>query len=523
MNNKLFSIFLIFTAVVCGALVMVIEVVGSRVIGPFFGISLFVWTSLIAVTMISLGGGYMIGGMLSDRTKSPDLLYTLIGLAGLLTMVIPYIKIPILKSCISLGLRGGAFAGSLVLFAPCLTILGCVSPFVIKLAIRELDRVGRTVGFYYAFSTLGSVAGTILTGFVLIVYLSVNNIFFLVGLLLIFLAAIYFLSFRRNYIVATLVLPLLAVPLMAPPAVDSKVLKDGQILQVIDKASSLYGRIKIIDKHQGSQTIRQMTIDGLLQGRIDIHNGLSLAAYAYPLQYIPRTLSPYGKQCLVIGLGTGAVPRWYMKQGVNTDVVDIDPTVVKMAVNHFDYPAGENVIIEDARYFLNKVDKKYDYIILDVFNGDVTPSYLLSKETFSLAKQHLKGNGVFAMNMIGSLNNDAVMTASVIKTVESVFDKTLIMPLFNTHKSDAIGNIIIFAYSSNVTVPEQFHVPPASIHPRARFQVSYALQNRYFPPKVPEAVILTDEYNPMDYADMAFRERIRQELLAKSDLDILLD
>jgi len=468
----------------------------------------------------------MLGGILSDRTKSPDLLYSLIGLAGLLSMVIPYIKIPILKSCISLGLRGGAFAGSIALFAPCLTILGCVSPFVIKLATRELERVGRTVGFYYAFSTLGSVAGTILTGFVLIVYLSVNNIFFVVGLLLIFLTAIYFLIFRRNYIVATLVLLLIAVPLllMAPHSVDSKVVKDGQILQVIDKASSMYGRIKIIDKHQGNQTIRQMTIDGFLQGRIDLSNGLSVAAYAYPMQYIPRILNPYGKQCLVIGLGIGVVPRWYMKQGVNTDVVDIDPTVIKMAVDYFAYPAGENVNIEDARYFLNKVDKKYDYIILDVFNGDVTPSYLLSKETFSLVRQHMTDNGVFTMNMVGSLNKDAVMTASVIKTIESVFDKTLIMPLFNTHKSDAIGNIIIFAYSSSVTAPMQFHVPSsAAIHPRARFQVSYALQNRYYSPNVADAVILTDEYNPMDYADMAFKEKIRQELLAKSDLDILLD
>ena len=138
--------FLIGTATTCGMLIMVIEILGSRVIGPFFGVSLYVWTSLIAVTMIALATGYMIGGILSDRAKSPDILYILIGVAGASTLIIPYVKIPVLKLCLAFGLRSGAFAGSMILFSPTLTLLGCVSPFLIKLAAREVSTVGRTVG-----------------------------------------------------------------------------------------------------------------------------------------------------------------------------------------------------------------------------------------------------------------------------------------------------------------------------------------------------------------------------------------
>jgi hypothetical protein len=89
METSVSRLFLIVTALTCGTLIMVIEVLGSRVIGPFFGVSLFVWTSLIAVTMIALAAGYMIGGILSDRAKSPDILYILIGLAGAFTLAIP--------------------------------------------------------------------------------------------------------------------------------------------------------------------------------------------------------------------------------------------------------------------------------------------------------------------------------------------------------------------------------------------------------------------------------------------------
>ena len=82
---------------------MVIEVMGSRVVGPFFGVSLFVWTSLIAVTLVALALGYGFGGYLADRYSSPKYLYIIIMIAGVLTLLVPVLQAPVLKMCVPLG------------------------------------------------------------------------------------------------------------------------------------------------------------------------------------------------------------------------------------------------------------------------------------------------------------------------------------------------------------------------------------------------------------------------------------
>jgi hypothetical protein len=149
-HSAWFVFFLIVTALLCGSLVMVIEILGSRVIGPFFGVSLFVWTSLITVTLIALAAGYAAGGILSDRKRSPDYLYGIILLAGLFTLLVPALRAPVLRATLPLGLRGGALASALMLFGPSLFLLGCVSPYLIKVAAREMENIGRTVGIFYA-------------------------------------------------------------------------------------------------------------------------------------------------------------------------------------------------------------------------------------------------------------------------------------------------------------------------------------------------------------------------------------
>lgn len=514
--------FLIVTAITCGMLIMVIEVLGSRVIGPFFGVSLYVWTSLIAVTMVALATGYMIGGILSDRAKSADILYLLIGTAGILTLIIPYIKIPAMTLCLAFGLRCGAFAGSMLLFFPTLTLLGCVSPFLIKLATREASNLGRTVGSFYALSTLGSVLGTVLTGFIFIAYIGVNNIFFLVGFLLVGLAVSYFTFIRGKIAAVAILLPILMLPLVAPTSVASKISKNGSIITILGRTDSAYGNIKVLDVDDGNRTTRKMAIDGLLQGEVDINNGLSLVGYPYLLQHVPVAYNPAGRSCLVIGLGAGIVPRWYMTQGIETDVVDIDPAVVEMSSKYFNYPAGDQVIIEDARYFLGKGKKKYDYIIIDVFNGDVTPSHILSREAFILIKNRLTDNGIFAMNFVGSLGDNQTMTASVIKTLETVFGKTVIMPLFYPKKGQAFGNIAIFAHSAELQTPKQISVLPWKIHPAAQYSVFSALRSNYSLPEHSGAMILTDEYNPMDFYDLELKEKVRKLILDQNDWDILL-
>jgi len=280
---------------------MVIEVLGSRVVGPFFGVSLFVWTSLITVTLLALAGGYAIGGMMADRFQRPSYLFGIILLAGVLTLFIPILKGPILKACLPLGLRGGAFASTLILFGPVLLLLGCVSPYLVKLAAHELKNLGRVVGGLYALSTIGSTVGTVLTGFVLIAYLSVDQIFALTGGLLMALASIYFVFFQRRWwVLVVLVLPFL---LYQPQHVVSRTMEDGTKVDLVHREDNYYGDIKVVDYSFGKTHHREMIIDGMLQGGIDLADNQSVYEYSYFMQFLPFMLVPEGKRCLMIGLG----------------------------------------------------------------------------------------------------------------------------------------------------------------------------------------------------------------------------
>lgn len=515
--------YLLLTAILCGGLIMVIEVLGSRIIGPFFGVSLFVWTSLIAVTLIALATGYAVGGLLADRYPSADALYSIIITAALFTLLIPWLTTPVLALTLPLGLRAGAFVSTTLLFGPSLLLLGCVSPYLVKVATREMTNLGRTVGGFYALSTLGSVIGTVLTGFILIAYVSVSDIFYGIGTILLLIGIGYFALFRRSFPAATL---LLILPLMGiahdSDAISSKMMSNGTRVTRVAEVESFYGSLKVLDYSGGGNHTRELVIDGLIQGGIDMRDGLSAYPYPYFLELIPRALLPEGKTALVIGVGAGILPRWYQQQGITTAAVDIDPEVIGMARDWFNFDFSGELHIEDARYFLTSHETTYDYLLLDVFSGDITPGYLLSREAVSLFKRRLTEKGVLGINLVGSLIHEPLMTASVVKTLRSQFEQVEIYPTFDPAQGDGSGNIILMAYNGS---PRQVNWQALKQGPINRFARKEVLDNLgrqfHFPATTP-ALILTDDYNPIDFYDSWLREKVRQQILASTDLEMLL-
>ena len=130
---------------------------------------------------------------------------------------------------------------------------------------------------------------------------------------------------------------------------------------------------------------------------------------------------------------------WYEKMGIKTDTVDIDPNVVTIAKKYFGFELAGDVIISDARYYLINSNKTYDYIVLDVFNGDTTPGHILSVEALQILKTRMTQKGILAVNLAGSLKKETFMTASVIKTLESVFKTVEIYPVFSIDNSEGWG------------------------------------------------------------------------------------
>lgn len=182
--------FLLLIAFVCGAIVMGIELVGSRVLSPFFGNSIFVWGSLISVFMGALSLGYYVGGWFSDKKPHLFKLAGIIYLSALFILFIPLIGKPVnnLISDLNFDVRWSTLFASTILFFCPIALLGVVSPYIIKMSTNHFDKIGVNSGSVYAISTLGSILGTLITSFYLISIIGVKAIFYCFGIILIILA-----------------------------------------------------------------------------------------------------------------------------------------------------------------------------------------------------------------------------------------------------------------------------------------------------------------------------------------------
>jgi len=198
--------------------------------------------------------------------------------------------------------------------------------------------------------------------------------------------------------------------------------------------------------------------------------GLSVNAYAYLMQYLPYRLQPNGRDCLVVGLGAGFVPAGYSARGIRTDVVDIDPLIPQLARDYFGFATSGDVVVADARHFLLTTPRQYDYIILDAYNGDLMPHHLISREMFTLIAQHLRPGGVLGINFIGSVGEQRRMTASVVRTLRSVFEMVDVYPVFDVTDANGVGNLEIVAYQGARSLLPLGEVPGLAIHPRVQCQ-----------------------------------------------------
>lgn len=179
-----------FVVFICGALVMSYEILGSRVLAPNFGGSVFVWGSLISVFLAGLSGGYYLGGKVADIDPSTKKLAAIIIIPGIM-----FLTFPLYGSMISdwifsmdLGIRLSPLLASMLLFLVPAIFLGMVSPYTVKLMICSLHTSGSTVGTLYALSTLGSIVGTLFTSFYLITVAGVKMLIMGQGVILVLIS-----------------------------------------------------------------------------------------------------------------------------------------------------------------------------------------------------------------------------------------------------------------------------------------------------------------------------------------------
>ncbi|GHV18808.1 hypothetical protein AGMMS49959_01640 [Planctomycetales bacterium] len=452
------------TALLCGAAVMALEMVGVRLLEPYLGSTIYVWGAIIGIFLGALSLGYYLGGNLADRSPKFSTLSLLIFAAALWIFAVPSASGFVGEWALATFAdpRWQAFFAALILYAAPSVWLGAVSPFLVRLAAREVAKMGQTAGGIYAISTFGSIIGTFLVSFVLTEYVGSMRITWGIGAVLLLVAAGG--CGARYWVKGVAVVALLtaggfiaeqatAAQAVAtgfgrsPQAAAWREREQGKNLATRESAYHLVnvfdGKFDFNSRAFTAGGARYMVFNNQLESGCLLDGGEPTATTAcgyVQLLFLGALVTGAAPEKVAIigcGGGVGALMFRDVYPAVSRiDVADIDPVVLALAGKFFGYPypdRAESVIrsyVSDGRNFLRGApDKNWDYIVLDAYTaGGRIPKHLISREFFALAARKLTDDGVVVANIISDFGDAGRLLRAVVKTAGAVFRHVYIFP-----------------------------------------------------------------------------------------------
>lgn len=448
------------TAFLSGAAVMVFEITGSRVLAPYLGTSLFVWTTLIGVIMASLSLGYWWGGRLADREPSYARLGAILVIAGGLALFTAVAQQSVLSGLqqIQLELRLTALAATLVLFAPASVLLGMVTPYVARLKLQSIETAGAHVGRLYAISTAGSIVGTFAAGYFLMAYLGTSRILYLVAISLIVLSLIVSAQWRIVERSALIVFAVLAGLL----GEYERVARAEAGLLDLDTSYQRVFVIDTTDKETGRPVRILRSEDENTQSAIFLDSAEPVGDY---LRCFTKVFDSAGlnngetaSQMLMIGAAGYAYPRYLLQQipGMHMDVVEIDPAMTEIATQFFQLQPTKRMQLfhEDGRTFVNRSGSLYDIAFIDAFQTRVPPFQLLTVEFVQRIADRLRDRGSIALNLIatpGDRHNG--LAAAIASTYRKVLPHVSMMQVDGSRPLDERQNLVLWASKAPIPAP----------------------------------------------------------------------
>ena len=492
--------FLLATALMTGAVVMALEILGSRLLAPVFGNSLFVWGALIGVILAAMSSGYAFGGWMSDRHPGGQVLAWLLLFSGTWTFLIAWVGQPVLFKVAGAidDPRWGPCVAASVLLAPPAFGLSGVLPAMLRIAISDLNYLGRHTGRMIALSTVGSLLGTWGTAFYLLSWIGSHALVAWLGAVQFGLGLSWLLKTTSARPRMRLTLVACATGLVAGALHPMQVLKTP-----LYQEDSPYQQVRIRD----DDLFRYLVLDRTFHAVMWKADPVTLFLPYSQLMVASLAWVPDAKRGLILGHGGGSLAKWLAHKWpqLELDVVEFDPTVVRMAETFFSYqaPPEHHVYVKDARAFLQATDRTYDLIWVDAFARHMVPFHLTTVEFFAELRSHLAPDGIVAVNLASlGEGGDLLRASAVVQTMSRSFAQIESYAVKGPWKSaqTRAENLIFFAgaplerqdfaeLANKVgAFVEQDRLPPEAI----------ALLNTHRTHPWPSGVVLTDDYAPFD-------------------------
>lgn len=479
-----------------GACVLVVEILATRILAPHFGSSLFTLSSVLGVTLGALSIGYYYGGMLADRDPSWRTMGILLTLSGVFTLFIWPLSILILPALGPAFPSGtGPLLGSIFLFlVPC-AVLGTFSPYAVALEQRFTPTfgAGRAAGNIFFWSTLGSIAGSIAAGFLLIPLLGIRALIAGIGISLLGIGIFILLRSGKTSGrgVGLVMLSLfVAACALAFPATS----------QAIYEADGVYQHIAVSEAEIDGRHIRILWQDRNASSGIDLESDDHAFTYTRVVA-AAWTGREAPKRSLVIGAGAFVIPRVIAAASPESiiDVVDIEPVLEDIAEQFFHYKPIPRIhsVIADGRTYLRD-SGPYDLIVGDAYQAtQAIPVHLTTREFFELVLNHLTEDGVFIGNFIGSVDTtkDSYLPAAM-KTLLMVFPSGRFYAM-DKRDSTVVQNVMFIGCKTDPCIDAC-----SSAMKRSSDPILATLCERAVPVSsadLEEHPILTDDYAPVEW------------------------
>jgi spermidine synthase len=494
MVNKFRDKFLLETVVfVSGAVVMVFEIIGSRILAPYIGTSTYVWTSLIGVILASLSLGYWLGGKTADRNPNLQFLAGVMFAGAALMALTILLHVPVLSiiSTIGIGLELKSILAALILFAPASVLFGFVTPYVVRLKMLNIEDAGKTVGRLYALSTVGSILGTFAAGFILLPFVgSVRTLYLLTVILFVLslLLAPFKLSTAKVFGI-----------LLLPTAILLNEVYGYYLAKYYDlhDFDTEYSRIHVFNRKDpaSGKPVRVFSTDPKFIQSVMFWDSDNLVSSYTGFYHLLRHFKPDFQNTLLIGGAGYSYPKEYLKKypTKQIDVVEIDPQVTEIARNLFRLKDNPNLQIyhEDGRIFLNNIQpKRYDAILIDAFGSLFSiPFQMTTREAVRQINKGLTDDGLVIMNLISAVDGDgSLFLQAEYNTYKETFPHVRLFKVKAETADDVTQNLILVASKA---AEISFETSDA--------QIASLFKNLYDKPMDSSVPVLTDDLAPVEY------------------------